>query len=123
MLDKTGEDWAALGRAAGERVRAPIVSRACWASMWRVKWEYPGIEGVWYDLDKPVNILTEFANAQGVEYPPLLPLYRRCLKEHQGPVERIHYSSDGHWTPLGHSLAVEAILKKIVADRLYERES
>ena len=25
--------------------------------------------------------------------------------------------------PLGHSLAVEAILKKIVADRLYERES
>jgi hypothetical protein len=86
----------------------------------RVQGEYPDFKGVRYNFDKPVALLTRFAEEAGINYLPLLPLYREYLKKHQKPFTSIHYSCDGHWTPLGHRLAAEAIFQRIVADRLYE---
>ncbi len=86
----------------------------------RVKGEYPGFRGTRYNLDKPVEILTQFAKKEAIDYFSLLPVFRMHLREHHKSVESLHYSCDGHWTPLGHRLAAEEIFKRIVADRLYE---
>jgi hypothetical protein len=86
----------------------------------QVNGEYPGLKGVRYNLDKPVEILTEFSKNEAIDYLPLLPLYRQYLREQRESVEGIHYSCDGHWTSLGHLLAGEAIFHKILGDRLYE---
>ncbi len=66
----------------------------------RVKGEYPGVEGEQYNLAKPIKILGAFSKKASVDYLPLLPVFRTYLKEHQVPIERLHYACDGHWTPL-----------------------
>lgn len=81
--------------------------------------EYPGMEGTWYDLDKPVKLLAQFSKQEAVDYLPLLPVFRAYLRERNEHFERLHYSCDGHWTPMGHRLAAEAIFNKIAAGHFY----
>lgn len=63
------------------------------------------------DPEKPVQRLEDIARRQNLDYLPLLPLFRQAMKENGYRLEDIHYSCDGHWTPLGHRLAGEAIAR------------
>lgn len=83
--------------------------------------DFPTLGQEEYDVDKPVKILMEFSRKEQIAYLPILPLFRDYLKRKARPVESLHYRCDGHWTPLAHALAGEAIFKKIVADHLYDR--
>jgi len=63
------------------------------------------------DPERPIQMLTDIARRHGLDYLPLLPLFRQAMEQNGYQLEDLHYSCDGHWTPLGHRLAGEAIAR------------
>ncbi len=57
-------------------------------------------------LDKPQNILHDFAEPRGIPVIDLLPAF-------QNAEEQYHYEKDFHWNPAGHALAADAVQPRI----------
>ncbi len=66
-----------------------------------------------FDPAKPVRLLSQIAEKHNLNYLPLLPLFQKAMEEQGLKLEDLHYSCDGHWTPLGHRLAGQAIAEHI----------
>ena len=64
-----------------------------------------------FDLEKPQRLLSEFAAARGIPLIDLLPALRRA-RERDGP---LYFQTDIHWTPRGHAVAAEEILRQLRA--------
>ena len=91
------------------------------ASPTAIEWQYPEFHIQDYDFDKPEKIVVEFAEEAGINLLSLLPVFREYLREQGLDYASIHYSCDGHWTPLGHHLAAEAIFKKILNEEFQQQ--
>lgn len=64
-----------------------------------------------FDLDKPQRILAEHAAASGIPLIDLLPVLR-AARDTGGP---LYFRRDVHWTPRGHALAADEILRRLDA--------
>ncbi len=70
-------------------------------------------QGPSLDTEKPVRILRDIARRQSIEYLPLLPRFKEAMKANGWQLSDLHFPCDGHWTPLGHRLAAEAITERV----------
>jgi hypothetical protein len=66
--------------------------------------------------NKPQIFLKDFCKNENVNYIDLMP----ALISHNK--EKIYYIKDGHWTKLGHEIAVQEILKNKVVENLFNQE-
>jgi hypothetical protein len=64
-----------------------------------------------FDLDKPQRILSEYAAASGIPLIDLLPVLRAAGVT-GGP---LYFRRDIHWTPRGHAVAADEILRRLRA--------
>jgi hypothetical protein len=64
-----------------------------------------------FDLEKPQRILAEFASAHGIPLIDLLPTLRGA-RETGGP---LYFQTDIHWSPRGHAVAADEILRQLRA--------
>jgi hypothetical protein len=62
-----------------------------------------------FDLEKPQRILSEYAAASGIPLIDLLPVLR-AARATGGP---LYSRSDIHWTPRGHAVAADEILRRL----------
>jgi hypothetical protein len=67
-----------------------------------------------FDLEKPQRILAAFAAERGIPLIDLLsPL--RAARASDGP---LYFSRDTHWTPRGHAVAADEILRQLTARKI-----
>jgi lysophospholipase L1-like esterase len=71
-----------------------------------------------FDLEKPQRVLTAFAAERGIPLIDLLP----ALRAARGTGPRLYSRSDIHWTPRGHAVAAEEILRRLRSSSLLPRE-
>jgi hypothetical protein len=64
-----------------------------------------------FDLEKPQRLLSAFASAHGIPLIDLLPTLR-LARETGGP---LYFETDIHWTPRGHAVAADEILRRLRA--------
>jgi hypothetical protein len=62
-----------------------------------------------FDLEKPQRILGAFASENGVPFIDLLPALR-AARPTAGP---LYFRTDIHWTPRGHTVAADEILRQL----------
>ena len=107
------ELWSELARANGARYLLMVVPlgvqvdgrlSAELAETWSL-----AVAEVTHD---PQSRLRRFGQGHAFEVLDLVP----ALRNHGG--EEFYYPADGHWTPLGHRIAAEAIYKKILEEEL-----
>ena len=68
-----------------------------------------------FDLEKPQRILAERAAARGIALIDLLPVLRAARADGGPP---LYFPRDTHWTPRGHQVAADAILRQLAASGL-----
>jgi hypothetical protein len=67
------------------------------------------LRGEDFDLDKPQRILSEYASAAGIPLIDLQPVLR-AARASGGP---LYFRRDIHWTPRGHAVAADEILRQL----------
>jgi len=78
---------------------------------WDVDRRRSGLREEDFDLEKPQRILAAFAAQRGIPLIDLLPTLRAA----HGAGPRLYSRSDIHWTPRGHAVAAEEILRQLRA--------
>lgn len=73
-------------------------------------------EGTLLNTEKPVRLLADITRRHGIQYLPLLPIFKNQMEKKGYALTDLHFSCDGHWTALGHRLAAGAI-----SERIYQR--
>ena len=76
---------------------------------------HPEMNNMYWDLEKPEKILTDFSAENNINYLPLLTPFKEYVNRTN---EKVHGHYDGHWNANGHKLAAELIYKKLIEDRL-----
>lgn len=67
-----------------------------------------------FDLEKPQHMLADFARDNGIPLIDLLPTLRAARDT--GPP--LYFRSDIHWTPRGHAVAADEILRQLLIMKL-----
>lgn len=67
-----------------------------------------------FDLEKPQAILAAFASENGIPFIDLLPALR-AARATGGP---LYFRTDIHWTPRGHAVAADEILRRVRDSKL-----
>jgi hypothetical protein len=70
-----------------------------------------------FDLDKPYRLLSEFGEAEGIEFVIPLELFR----EVHGGSQELYLHRDQHWNELGHELFAQAIVDYLRTNRSFDR--
>lgn len=77
----------------------------------RILETYPSLQGKTYILDKPNNIMMDFAEKEGIYHLDLLPFFKANKT-------RLHWNYDGHWNDNGQIFAEEKIKEYIIQNNL-----
>ncbi len=79
--------------------------------------ENPQMKTIKLDLRKPEHILSNFLEANKIDYLLLRPEFERYSKE-TGKDLHFHYVYENHWNADGHALVAQLIYKKLKDDKL-----
>jgi hypothetical protein len=69
-----------------------------------------------YDVDYPQTRLQQFAATWGIPYLNLVPIFRDYRDQHQLQLPYFSYAHDGHWSPLGHEVAAQAVARFLLEE-------
>lgn len=72
------------------------------------------------DTSKVQQYLYEWSKSVGLPYLDLTDEFRKAVKMHS---KAINYPLDGHWTPLGHQIAADAIAKWLKKTKFLQLEN